>query len=162
MAQNIKSFRNTLNAKFVIATENVKNTIITYFSYLPIDINSAYNDPNQLLFSNDVEQEKLGVAVNELHTPAVLNKEFKKLYNALLQLLNFLNIQDYLASNAKCFNSFCWSWEATSCYKLSLPVIKTCTINPISYLEASLNSTLNYAPTTKWGLAVSDCCKKKT
>jgi hypothetical protein len=156
ITNNIKNFRDTLNAKFVLATENAQSNIITYFSYLPINVS------NRPVFSDEIENENLGVGVNELHVPQVFNKEFKKIYEALLQLKDFLAISNYNVDNEDCKKSFCWSWDAMSCYNLSLPVIKTCKINPISYYELKLNQTGNiiYAPGTTWGSAVSKCCQK--
>jgi hypothetical protein len=158
IAQNIKTFRDTLNAKFVIATENVQNNVVTYFSYLPINVSE------RPVFSDDIENLKLGVGVNELHVPPVLNKEFKKLYTALQELNNFLSIENYTVTNEDCIDSFCWSWNATSCYNLKLPLIKTCKVNPISFYELKLNDVLSqqnkYAPTSTWEQAVSKCCQK--
>jgi hypothetical protein len=163
MAQNIKTFRNTLYAKFVISSNKIMNNIITYFSYMPINVS------NRPVFSNDIENEFLGVGVNELHVPTVLNKEFNKLYLALETLSKFLSIQDYFIDDSKCPDSFCWSWDAMSCYNLSLPVIKTCKNNPISFYEVNLINkgiNINYAnsltqPIT-WGNATSKCCQKVT
>jgi hypothetical protein len=158
MVQNIKTFRDTLNSRFVIATENVRNNIVTYFSYLPIDKTEFPT------FSEDIEQENLGVGVNELHTPSVINKELEKIYNSLLILNNFLSIKNYVVGNEDCLESFCWSWDATSCYKLKLPVLKTCSINPISYQELLAQEQsidMMYAPNTTWGDSISKCCDKE-
>jgi hypothetical protein len=156
MTNNIKNFRDTLNAKFILATEHTQSNVITYFSYLPINVS------DRPVFSSDIENENIGVGVNELHVPQVFNKEFKKIYDALLQLNDFLAIHNYTVNNEDCKSSFCWSWDAMSCYNLSLPVIKTCKINPISYYELKLNQTGNivYAPNTTWGSAISKCCQK--
>jgi hypothetical protein len=156
MTQNIKNFRDTLNSRFIIATENVKDTVITYFSYLPIDLSAE-----SPVFSDDIENEYLGVGVNELHLPSVINKELQKIYDGLLILVDFLSIKNYTVSNNDCIDSFCWSWDATSCYKLKLPLLKTCSINPISFQELSLNeeNKINYAPNTTWNDATSKCCK---
>jgi hypothetical protein len=156
ITQNIKSFRDTLNSKFVIATENIKDKVISYFSYIPI------NYGERPIFINDLEEETLGVGVNELHVPSVINKELEKIYNALLTVTDFLNIKNYEVQNLECIKTFCWSWDATSCFNLKLPVLKTCSINPISYVELdqSKNNDLIYAPNTTWDKAVSDCCKK--
>ena len=96
------------------------------------------NVSDRPVFSDDIENETLGVGVNELHVPTVLNKEFNKLYIALETLSNFLSIHDYYIDSSKCLDSFCWSWDAMSCYNLSLPVIKTCKNNPISFYEVNL------------------------
>jgi hypothetical protein len=162
MAQNIKTFRDTLNSKFVLAKEHIHGNVIVYFSYIPINVSE------RPVFSDEVENELLSVGVNELHIPSVLNKEFKKLYDSLQQLNDFLSIHNYTVTNNDCLDSFCWSWNSTSCYKLSLPVIKTCKINPISFLELSLNQNSNivYASasggTIAWGNATSKCCQKTT
>jgi len=157
IVQNIKSFRDTLNAKFIIATENVQENVITYFSYMPIDL--ILESPK---FLEDIENETLGIGVNELHLPPVINKELYKIYSALETLTKFLNIENYFVKNSDCLEGFCWSWNATSCYKLKLPVIKTCGINPISYTELYLNNSeiINYAPNVLWKDAISKCCKK--
>lgn len=155
MAQNIISFRNTLNARFIIATENVKNNIVTYFSYLPV------TERPEIL--QDVLDLNIGVGVNELHLPIVFNKELKKLYYALQQISEFLSIKNYTVENSECLDAFCWSWNATSCYQLKLPVLKTCTINPISYQEILVGAQgqFKYAPTFTWDKAISKCCKKR-
>lgn len=154
IAQNIVSFRNTLNARFIIASENVKNNVVTYFSYLPI-----IERPEIL---QDVLDLNIGVGVNELHLPIVFNKELRKLYYSLQQLADFLSIKNYTVESSDCFELFCWSWNATSCYELKLPVLKTCTINPISYQEIGVGAQggFNYAPSYTWKSATSKCCKK--
>lgn len=155
IAQNIISFRNTLNARFIIATENIKNNTITYFSYLPVE------ERPEIL--QDILDLNVGVGVNELHIPIVFNKEIKKLHFSLQQLANFLSIKNYVVQNSECIDSFCWSWNSTSCYELKLPVLKTCTINPISYQEIVIGSQgfMKYAPTFTWEKAISKCCKKR-
>lgn len=156
ITQNVKNFRDNLNAKFIVANENIQNKIITYYSFLPINVKT-----DQPVFSNDIEKEELGVGVNELHIPPVINKELKKIYDALFILSDFLSIKNYFIKNNDCFGKFCWSWKATSCYNLTLPIIKTCSVNPISYQELFLsqNNQINYSPTTLWYTATSKCCK---
>jgi hypothetical protein len=161
MAQNIKSFRSTLNAKFVLVPKQTSNDIINYLTWIPIN-------SNQLpIFDDDIENETLGVGVNELHVPQVFNKEIKKLYNAIDTLKNFLNVSNVnietINKNLNCNGVFCWSWKAMSCYGLELPIIKTCDVNPITFLE--LMSDFPYAYnannwSTLWGKATSDCCRK--
>jgi hypothetical protein len=155
MAQNILSFRDTLNAKFIIALENIRTNIVSYFSYIPITEKPVIN--------SDVENLFLGVGINELHIPSVFNKELKKLYFALLDLTEFLSIKNYYVDNTECKDSFCWSWNATSCYELKLPVLRTCSINPISYQEILISevSSIKYAPTYSWEQAISKCCEDK-
>jgi hypothetical protein len=158
IVQNIKNFRNTINAKFVIATEPFKTGTATYFSYVPIDL----TDFTQVLtFSSDIENETVGVGVNELHTPPVINKEIDKIYDALLQLNDYLSIKNYNITNKNCLENFCWSWKAMSCFNLSLPLIKTCSVNPITYTELNLSQSgdIDYAPSYTWGEAFSRCCK---
>lgn len=156
--QNIKSFRNILNAKFVIANEITPNGVINYFSYVPIDYISG-----GLTLSDTIENETIGIGVNELHVPPVVNKQLDYLYDALLELADFLSIKNYSVKNSQCINAFCWSWKATSCYNLTFPVIKTCDINPITYVEmkyADKGYIQNYAPSSTWKDATSQCCKK--
>lgn len=156
ISQNILTFKNTLNARFIIAAENVLSNVVTYFSYLPINILSE--GPN---IENDLRDIKIGV--NELHIPSVFNREFKKIYKALEKIADFLSIKNYTVQNDDCLKSFCWSWDSTSCYNLKLPVIKTCSINPISYKEISVNQAgiLQYAPNTTWEKAKSKCCEDR-
>lgn len=157
IAQNIKTFRDTLNAQFILATEQTTNGTIQYFSFLPIDV------ANAPVLNNDVENETLGVGVNELHIPSVFNKELKKLYDSLEVLNQFLAVQnvniDSRNNNSDCDGQFCWSWKATSSYNVSLPVIRTCGINPITYLELTSDfPNAGYAPNITWGKAISKCC----
>jgi hypothetical protein len=160
MAQNIKTFRDTLNAKFVVANEHLQGNIVTYFTYIPINVSE------RPIFSDDIEKETISVGVNELHIPPVLNKELEKLYIALQQLNSFLSIENYTIKNTDCVDTFCWSWNATSCYNLTLPLIKTCKVNPVSFYELALNETgyINYAKaaygTISWADATSKCCQK--
>jgi hypothetical protein len=152
LSQNIKSFRDTLNAKFILASEQTTSGIVTYFSWIPI------NSVDLPKFEFDIENDTIGVGVNELHIPQVFNKEIKKLYSALLILNNFLNIENVYTNNLNCSGNFCWSWKALSCYNLTLPVIKTCDVNPITYRELETLFPIDYAPTKSWAQAHSDCC----
>jgi hypothetical protein len=161
ICQNIKQFRNNLNSKFVLIYEKKNFGVIKYYSIYPI----SYK--NKLIFSDDIENENIGVGVNEFHIPQVLNREFKKIYVALEQLRDYLEIKDVRmldGSNSNltdgCNQAFCWSWKAMSCYALSLPVIKICNINPITYaeLESEFPSEYSYAPSKKFGDATSECC----
>jgi hypothetical protein len=157
IAQNIKTFRNTLNAKFILAAEQTRYGNITYFSWLPINVETELPT-----IDIDVENEVVGVGVNELHVPPVFNRELTKLYNSIDSIKSFLEIKNYTVdstnSNNNCFGQFCWSWGAMSSYKLTLPVIKTCSINPITYFELTSAFPANYAPTKTWGEAISKCC----
>lgn len=84
MAQNLKSFRNILNAKFVINS----NDIFNRFSFVP-----AFREELPI-FHPDIEKETIGVGINELHIPAVFNREIKKLYIALYKLKEFLDVKN--------------------------------------------------------------------
>jgi hypothetical protein len=161
MAQNIKSFRDTLNAQFVIVSQQTYTKVVNYLSWIPLDLqNLPVLDP-------DVENETLGTGVNEFNVPQVLNREFKKLHNSLEKLNTFLDVKnasiDNKNKNLDCTGQFCWSWKATSCYDLTLPVIRTCDLNPVTHLELQSNfpTDLTYVPTDKtWGDAYSKCCRK--
>jgi len=156
IAQNIKTFKNTLNAKFIIASEQTKYGVITYFSWIPIDVETELPT-----IDADVENETLGVGVNELHVPSVFNRELSKLYNSIESIKTFLEIQNVsinVGNNNNCSGQFCWSWSAMSSYNLSLPVIRTCNVNPITYFELSDAFPANYAPTKTWAEATSKCC----
>lgn len=158
MVQNIKSYRDIINSKFVIATEQLPSGSVSYFTLVPID--GSLDRPT---FSPFIEEENVGVGVNEFHIPQVLNRELKKIYNALLVLKNYLTISDIRVQagvNKGCFSPFCWSWRSMSCYNLSLPVIRICNVNPITYVELEKNFPINYAPSTLWGDASSLCCKE--
>lgn len=155
LAQNIKMFRSSMNYKLVLATEQTPTNIIKYFASVPIDIQEMP------VFDGTVEVESLGVGVNELHTPQVINRELIKLCNAVSILKSTLDITDFnLQSNNSdlCSDQFCWSWKAMSCYKLTFPVIRICSVNPITYAELENSFPVSYAPTKTWNLAESECC----
>lgn len=164
LAQNIKSYRDTLDSRFVIVTEKTDAGTIEYFSLYPV---SYQNRP---IFSDKIENETLGVGVNEFHVPQVFNRELEELYNALLTLKDFLNIKDVRILNTSqsldnintgCDGAFCWSWKAMSCYNLSLPIIRICNINPITYSELESKYPIDYiyATSNTYGLATSKCCE---
>jgi hypothetical protein len=146
MAQNVKTFRDTLNAQMVLVQAD-----IPYISWVPIDVS------NQPLLDSDVENETLGVGVNELHVPSVFNKELDKIYTSLSTLLNFLNINNAVPES-QCSGKFCWSWKALSTYNITLPVVRTCDMNPTSYKELLGAFPVGYAPSKTWGEAISNCC----
>jgi hypothetical protein len=152
--QNILNFRDSLNAQFVIANEYIQNNAVSYFSYIPIFT------PIQLTIDNITNNDLIGS--NELNIPSVLNNRLKDYYDSLLILADFLSIKNYNVKNEDCDGGFCWSWNATSCYNLKLPVLKTCTINPISYseLEASRLKIISYVNEFTWAEAKSKCCQK--
>jgi hypothetical protein len=156
MAQNVKTFKNTLNAKFIIASEQTKYGLITYFSWLPIDVTKDL--PKLDL---DVENETLGVGINELHVPSVFNRELEKIYNSIEYIKKFLEIETVAVNagnNKGCADQFCWSWNAMASFELTLPFIRTCNVNPITYFELQENFPAKYAPTKTWGEAISKCC----
>lgn len=156
LTQNIKNFRDIFNSKFVVATEQLPSGTVSYFTLTPISTDEVPS------FSEDIENENIGVGVNELHVPPVLNREFKKIYEALDVLREYLTVSDIRVQsglNKGCFSPFCWSWKAMSCYNLSLPVIRICNINPITYIELEKDFPVKYAPTTTWGKASATCCK---
>ena len=155
LVQNIKNYRDIIDSKFVVATEKLQSGVVSYFTLTPI---STEDRP---VFSNYIENEDIGIAVNEYHIPQVLNREFKKIYDALDLLRDYLTVSDIRVQsgvNKGCFSPFCWSWKAMSCYNLSLPVIRICNINPITYSELEENFPIKYAPSTLWGTASSTCC----
>jgi hypothetical protein len=161
MTQNLKTFRSKLISKFVKATEYTKIGVISYYALSPV----AYNSLPSLL--EDVENESVGVGVNELHIPQVLNRELAKLYSSIEILRAFLNISDITLPNVRiddsgisvaCSEPFCWSWKALSCHSLSLPAIRICNINPITYAELRSDFPIGYAPSTLWDAASANCC----
>lgn len=158
MVQNIKSYRDIINSKFVIATEQLPSGSVSYFTLVPIDGNL-----DRPTFSDFIEDENIGVAINEFHIPQVLNRELKKIYDALVILKDYLTVSDIRVQagvNKGCFSPFCWSWRAMSCYNLSLPVIRICNVNPITYIELENSFPIQYAPSTLWGSACALCCKE--
>jgi len=156
--QNIKTFRNSLNSKFALVTEQTSRGTISYFSLIPISVNSKPT------FEDDIENEKLHIGINEFHIPPVINRELTKLYNSLLKLktnLDVVNTNSVIVNDtSECGDGFCWSWKSMSCYELSLPVIRICNINPITYAELVDSFPVPYAPTKKWGQATSECCSE--
>jgi len=160
LCQNIKQFRDNLNSRFVLVSEKQNFGVIEYYSIYPI------SNKNKLIFSDDIENENIGVGVNEFHIPQVLNREFKKIYTALEQLREYLEIIDVRLIDGNdglsdlCTGTFCWSWKAMSSYDLNFPVLKVCNINPITYSELSsdFSSEYSYAPSKTFGDATSDCC----
>ena len=161
-AQNIKTFRNSLNGKFVLVAEQTSRGTATYFSLLPISKDDV------AVFENDIEQEKLRIGTNEFHVPTVINRELSKLYNSQLKLKENLDVSSSSNnsssttgnSNSNCSGEFCWSWKAMSCYELTLPLIRLCNINPITYEELLNTFPVNYAPSRLWQSATSDCCNE--
>jgi hypothetical protein len=162
-AQNLKTFRNSLNGKFVLVSEQTARGTATYFSLIPI------LKEDNVKFGSDVENEKLKIGVNEFYIPDVVNRELKKLHDSQISLRENLDVSfsDSSSSNldgekSKCGGDFCWSWRAMSCYDLSLPLIRLCNINPITYAELMNTFQVNYAPTKIWEGATSNCCNEYT
>ena len=162
-AQNLKTFRNSLNGKFVLVSEQTARGSATYFSLIPI------LKEDNVKFGSDVENEKLKIGVNEFYIPDVVNRELKKLHDSQISLRENLDVSfsDSSSSNldgekSKCGGDFCWSWKAMSCYDLSLPLIRLCNINPITYAELMSTFPVNYAPTKQWKDATSNCCNEYT
>ena len=149
-----------MDSRFIIATEQTSYGTVRYFAKSPIAVSS------RPYFSNDIEEETVKVGVNEFNIPQVINRELKKIYEALQYLAGYLSITDVrLLSgiNTGCTDPFCWSWKSMSCYNLSLPVVRICNINPITYaeLESSYPKNYVYAPSNTWGSATSRCCDQK-
>ena len=95
LLQNIKTFRNNINAKFVKIPEQTSLGVVTYYALSPVSIDSLP------VFSSDVENELVGVGVNELHIPQVLNREITKLFKALDLLRDYLKVTTEGVPNAK-------------------------------------------------------------
>lgn len=161
LVQNIKTFRNTMDSKFITAIESTPYGQVTYLAKTPILVSS------RPVFSNDIENENVQVGVNEFNIPQVVNREVSKIYDALTYLAGYLSVTDsrnLSGINTGCSNPFCWSWQAMSCYNLTLPVIRICNVNPITYAELQSNFPNTYSfssnqqLTNTWGDATSDCC----
>lgn len=163
LSHNIKAFRDNLNSRFVIIKEVVPAGLVTYFTLAPI---SNLDKPN---LGFDIENDLVSIGVNEFHIPQVLNREFAKLHEATNTLLVFLNITDANLPDLKveskgisivCPEGFCWSWKAMAGFNLTLPNIRICSVNPITYSELKSDFALSYAPTIQWSEATSTCCEK--
>jgi hypothetical protein len=172
LVNNIINFKNSLESKLDLTTESTPAGLITYFRLTPI-----LSDQRPYL-GNDIENNNVFVGVNELHTPSVINREFKKIYDSLILLKNFLNIDVVSISSEtgreidKCLSPFCWSWKAMSTYKLTKPMIRACNINPISFKELRsefptdyptvINSENQKTVSKSWINAKSTCCEAIT
>lgn len=158
LCQNIVTFKNSLESKLELTEESTPAGIITYFRSYPVSSNERPN------LGYDVENNTVEVGVNEIHSPSVLNREFKKIYDSLLQIKYFLDIETKTAESEigknldKCNSAFCWSWKAMSTYNLKRPMIRTCNINPISFRELTTSFTSTYTQTKNWSNATSSCC----
>jgi hypothetical protein len=153
LVQNVKTFRNNLNAKFVKSLKKTAVGDVSYFAMAPISVSDLP------VFEDDVENELVNIGVNELHIPQVFNREISKIYRSLDLLRNFLNISQISEPTTQTIQeSFCWSWKATSCYNLTLPSIKVLDVNPITYTELKADFPVDYAPSKYWKDAQSNCC----
>ena len=153
MVENVKKLRNTIDSKFVLVDEMTSSGNVTYFAKTPV---KTLERPT---FSDDIENDSVRIGINEYHIPQVFNREFEKIYSALEVLKTFFDIGTVNASTENgCQGVFCWSWKAMSCYNLSLPLIKLCNINPITFAELEKSFGINYAPSKEWGNAKSSCC----
>jgi len=165
ISQNIKTFRNNLNGKFSKVTERLSVGIVTYYAQIPVSIEE------QPSLHKDVEKDTVSVGVNEFHLPQILNREIDKIYDSILSIKQFLDIYALSLPDFKvegsgvsviCPQGFCWSWNAMSCYNLSLPSIRICNVNPITYRELESSFPINYDSsegwTKTWDNASSDCC----
>jgi hypothetical protein len=154
MTQNVKNFRDCINSKFVLVTENTSSGVITYFSQIPV------KKDNLPIFIEDIENENIGVGADEFHIPQVINRELKKIYDSIVSLKNFFDINPIAVSSNGCKEGFCWSWKAMACYNLSLPIIRICNINPITWAELKSSFNLSQINLKKWDDASSNCCNK--
>jgi DNA-binding beta-propeller fold protein YncE len=158
LSQNIINFRNSLESKLEISKELTPAGEISYFRLYPV---KADTRPN---LGKEIENNEIAVGVNELHVPSVLNRELQKLYDALLKIKKFLDIETVATENEigrnleKCKSPFCWSWKAMSTYNIKKPIIRTCNINPISFKELSRKFPTNFVQTKSWQNATSPCC----
>jgi hypothetical protein len=159
LCYNIVNFRNSLESKLLIASESTPAGVIEYFRLYPIKANL------RPLLGNDIETNRVAVGVNELHTPSVINRELKKIYDACTVIKQFLDIETVTTESEigrsidKCPNAFCWSWKAMSTYDIKKPLIRTCNINPISFRELQRRFTnTDYVQTKTWEEASSNCC----
>jgi len=158
ISQNIINFRNSLESKLELTTEYTPAGEISYFRTYPI---KAETRPN---LGSDIEKNQISVGVNEIHVPSVVNKEFQKIYDSLLKLKTFLDIEVISTESEigrnleKCKSPFCWSWKAMSTYNIKKPIIRICNINPISFKELESKFPTNYVETKTWEEATSVCC----
>jgi hypothetical protein len=158
LSQNIINFRNSLESKLELTKEFTPAGEISYFRTYPIKANTRPN------LGQEIENNQIAVGVNELHTPSVINKEIQKIYDALLKLKTFLDVEVISTESEigrnleKCKSPFCWSWKAMSTYNLKKPVIRLCNINPISFKELESKFPTNYVQTKTWEEATSICC----
>lgn len=155
---NIKDFRQRLNSQFSLVSEqSTDGTVYSYFAISPILGHSL----NTLVsFDSLIEQNQVLIGENEFHIPQVINRTLSQIYQALIVLKEFLDIQQQSVNALEtCGEPFCWSWKAMSFERLSLPVIKFCGINPVSFEELMSNYPIsNGVSTTLWNQASASCC----
>lgn len=162
LCQNIVNFKNSLESKLELNKEYTIAGEVSYFRLYPI------KSELRPYLGKEVESINIGVGVNELHTPSVINREFKVLYDSILQLKTFLDIEPTVVENEvgknldKCKSPFCWSWNAMSTYFLEKPVVRICNVNPISFKELESNFASDFVPTKTWREASSECCSSVT
>ena len=160
LCQNILSFKNSLESKLELNKEFTVAGEVSYFRLYPV------KSELRPYLGNEVENLKIGVGVNELHVPSVLNREFKIIYDSLLLLKSFLDIEPTVVENEigknleKCKTPFCWSWKAMSTYYLKKPIVRICNVNPISFKELESNFASDFVPSKSWEDATSDCCSQ--
>lgn len=170
LINNIINFKNSLESKLDLTSESTSAGIITYFRLTPIKVEQ------RPYLGFDIESNNVYVGVNELHNPSVINRELEKIYNSLILLKQFLDINVVSISSEtgreidKCLSPFCWSWKAMSTYNITKPMIRACNINPISFKELRREFPTDY-PTIidknnkkviskTWFYAKSSCCEK--
>lgn len=169
LTNNIMNFKNSLESKLDLTSESTSAGIITYFRLTPIKVDQ------RPYLGFDIENNNIYVGVNELHTPSVINRELEKLYNSLILLKQFLDINVVSISSEtgreidKCLSPFCWSWKAMSTYNITKPMIRACNINPISFKELRrdfptdyptiINSQNQKVISKTWFDAKSSCCQ---
>jgi DNA-binding beta-propeller fold protein YncE len=158
ISQNIINFRNSLESKLEISRELTPAGEVSYFRLYPVKANTRPN------LGKEIENNEIAVGVNELHVPSVINREFQKIYDALLKIKKFLDIEIITTESEigrnleKCKSPFCWSWKAMSTYNVKKPIIRTCNINPVSFRELRRNFPTTYVQTKSWDDATSPCC----
>lgn len=154
VASNVEAFRMSLHSRYGITTAYSSIESITYYTAIPI---SSASTPYCGKVLEDVT-----VGANELVLTQVINRNIEKIYNCIQSLVPYVNAT-YLTKEqggSNCDNTFCWSWKSTSCFNISLPVLRICNINPITFSELTSDFTNSYAPSKKWKDAFSECCNK--
>lgn len=154
IASNVEVFRTHLHSRYGLTTVYSPIESLTYYTAIPI------NSADTAFCGRALED--ITVGANELVLTQVLNRSIEKIYNCINSLASFVNAT-YLTKEEggnNCDDTFCWSWKNTSCFNISLPVLRVCSINPITFAELRSDFTNSYAPSSKWKDAFSDCCNK--